>query len=68
LLLIVECVRLVAVFCAFKTHVEDTPFTEDVGDDLEDSYAQPGKLTESIIADSRQEPAALLVAAVSGCD
>jgi hypothetical protein len=44
-----EYIRLVAPFCAFKKRIEATLFTEDVGNNLEDSYAYPDELTESII-------------------
>jgi hypothetical protein len=44
-----EYVRLVAPFCAFKKRIEDTLFMENVGNNLEDSYAYPDGLTQSII-------------------
>jgi hypothetical protein len=44
-----EYIRLVAPFDASKKRIEDTLFTEDAGSNLEDSYAYPDELTESII-------------------
>jgi hypothetical protein len=56
-----EYIRLVAPFCAFKKRIEDTLFMEDFGNNLEDSYAYPDELTESIITNGHYEPIALLL-------
>jgi hypothetical protein len=49
-------------------HIEDTPFTEEAGDDVEDSSAHPDELIESIIANRQHEAPASDSTSISMAD